>query len=163
MKNVIFVLATALILASCGEKTVETAKVDENIDKMVVVDAETVESDFPNIDNPSLFGGSGFGGYINSLYKMGRYDEMITFTSKSSLEKFGKENVKDFYQNKLKFGFELGGVKSISEEDGVKVINYPNASVMPTRKEGKTIRIAYTIENDSCKLVLTDLVDGFFK
>jgi hypothetical protein len=151
MKNTIFALIFSLILVSCGQKSVDTA------DAVVKTDVETKSVD-PKIsyNNPFVFVGSDFGSFINVLYRQGKFDEMVKWTSISSVEKFGKEDIKTFYKN-LSFGFELGRVKS-DTEDGV--LNYPDATIKATRT---TIRIAYTIENDSCKLVLNDLTSGFFK
>ena len=154
MKNVIFVLATALILASCGGKTVETAKVDENVDKMVVVDTETVDV---SMSTPELFGGSGFGIAFVSYIKTQNYDLALQFTSKESIDKYGSESILDVYKS-LKVDYKLNQV-SKSTEGNYTTLRYTTNEYATNKYKDFVV----VVENDSCKLVLPDNLKDFLK
>jgi hypothetical protein len=104
--------------------------------------------------------GSDFGNMFKLFYAQGNFDYMLKFTSSKSIKKHGKEKVLEFYKNKFKFGYALGSLKSITKEDDVTILNYPNASVLATKK---VLRIPIVVENDSCKIILPDNLGDFLK
>ena len=49
--------------------------------------------------NPVLIQGSSFGAFFQELYKQGQYNEMLKFTSKKSIDTYGKDNLIKYYKN----------------------------------------------------------------
>lgn len=104
--------------------------------------------------NPVLIYGTSFGNFFQVLFRTGDYNTMLAFTSSESIDKFGKDTIIDFYKNRFQFGFELGKLKSMTTENEIYTLNYPDAIISATRT---TIRIKVRIENDSTKIVLSNL------
>lgn len=152
MKNLIYILSI-LILASCGNTDIES------ISDVVIVsvkDNKTTQESKP-FSNPVIIYGTDFGNYFRTLYKLGKYDEMISFTSSQSIGQFGKEVIMDFYKNDLDFGYEIGKPHSQSVSGNITTLNY-EANIIATKK---VVRIDVIIENDSCKIVLPDNLKKF--
>jgi hypothetical protein len=110
--------------------------------------------------NPAMIYGSDFGNMFKLFYAQGNFDYMLKFTSSESIKKHGKAKVLEFYKNKFKFGYALGSLKSTFKEGNVTILNYPDAKVFATKK---VVRIPIVIENDSCKIVLSDNLNDFLK
>lgn len=179
MKKLIFIFLVSL-LASCSgvnvsvepgplvtpkdnnsfvENPVEI-KIDED-DSQGVVTIETDNSpirDLGPYENPFLIYGTDFGNYFQTMYNHGKYEQMLAFTSKQSIDKFGEQGVLDFYKNELDFGYDIGDSPLSSGSDGdMIVINY-KADIMATKT---IIRVNVVIENDSCKIVLPNDLKNF--
>ena len=104
--------------------------------------------------NPVLIYGTSFGEYFQILYKQNRFDEMIRLTSKQTIQKFGEQSLRNFYETKFRFDYQLGKVSAkTSSGDTVKLI-YANASILGTNRK---VTLPIVIENDTAKLVLTNL------
>ena len=86
-----------------------------------------------------------------------KYDDMIKFTSRESINEFGEDVIRDFYKNKMKFGYEIGKPHSQNVEGNVITLNY-NGNIIATKT---VIRINVVVENDSCKIVLPDNLKNF--
>jgi len=56
--------------------------------------------------NPVFIYGSSFGEFFQSLYKLGKYEDMLMFTSKKSIDKFSRERILDLYR-KMEFGYKI--------------------------------------------------------
>jgi len=152
MKNLIYILSI-LILASCGNNEVESIS---NTATVSVKDKVSKEEIKP-FSNPAIIYGSDFGNYFKTLYKLGKYSDMISFTSSESIEKFGEEAVIEFYKNNLDFGYEIGRPHSINSDGDYVTLNY-EANIMATKT---VVRIVVVLENDSCKIVLPNKLNNF--
>jgi hypothetical protein len=148
MKSLFLFIVTLFVLTSC-----DGVKVAPGPGPLVTIEEE-VKLDY---SNPSVFMGSDFGNFFKTLYAQGKYDEMIKFTSKSSLDKFGKDKVLDFYKNDLKFGYEIGKPHSQTVSGDTITLNY-NANIIATKR---VVRINVVVENDSCKIVLPEKINNF--
>ncbi|WP_317897143.1 hypothetical protein [Aurantibacillus circumpalustris] len=104
--------------------------------------------------NPALINGSSFGHYLQSLYRFGRCEDLIKFSSSGSVHKFGHTQLLNYYKSKMKFDFELGKLSNITSNADTFVLIYTRAHIDATRR---LIRIKVVIENDSCKLILPNL------
>lgn len=155
MKSLFLFIVTLFVLTSCGESKSETEF--HNLQK----EANVHMNDMPGPDfdysNPTVFMGSDFGNFFKILYAQGKFDEMIKFTSKASIDKFGKDKVLDFYKNDLKFGYEIGKPHSQTVSGDTITLNY-DANIIATKR---VVRINVVIENDSCKIVLPDNLKNF--
>jgi hypothetical protein len=156
MKIVRFILILAItsVLASCSQ---------ENQDNSPEIGAELLKANVPPaspclsdasekpFSNPVLIYGSSFGNYFQTLYKTGQFDHMMKFTSSESIEKFGRDKILEFYKN-MDFAYSIK-LKSKNDNDGVTTLNY-EAGIMATRS---MVRIDVVLENDTCKILLSDL------
>jgi len=157
MKNLVFVLLVVLI-ASCNNNTELVADAVGSEPKVLdtTKDNASLEESKP-FSNPAIIYGSDFGNFFRTLYKQGKYDDMIKFTSKESLELHGEDVVRNFYKNKMKFGYEIGKPHSQNVEGDVTTLNY-NGNIIATKT---VIRISVKLENDSCKIVLPKKLKRF--
>lgn len=150
MKNLIFIFSL-LLLVSCGSNTIEEPTTKRDFDKEVLEEKP--------FSNPMLIYGSDFGNFFKVLYAQGKFDEMLKFTSKTSIEKFGKDSILDFYKNDLKFGYEIGKPHSQINSGDTITLNY-NANIIATKR---VVRISLLVENDTCKVVLPNNLNDFLK
>lgn len=104
--------------------------------------------------NPALIFGSSFGHFFQCLLRLGNYNDMLKFTATKTRIKFGSAKLLNYYQNDLKFDYELGGLTNTYTTGDTITLVYSNAQIMATRK---LIRLKVIIENDSCKLLLSNL------
>jgi len=109
--------------------------------------------------NPTLINGSSFGHYFQSLYRLGRYEDMTKFTDSGSVSKYGQTQLVHYYQNKFKFDFELGKLSNLTIKGDTFFLSYSKAQIDATRR---LIRIAVVVENDSAKLILSNLITNHF-
>lgn len=108
--------------------------------------------------NPFLIYGSSFGNFFQTMYKHGKFKDMLAFTSKESVDKFGREKILAFYENELKFGYDIGERAISSGTDGdVIILNY-KSDVIATKR---IIRMKVVVENDSVKIILPDNLKSF--
>lgn len=151
MKNLLFILLI-ILLASCGKNTDVKSEVSSELKTNIT----SLEGD-KLFSNPAIIYGIDFGNLFRTLYKQGKYDDMIKFTSKESINEFGEDVIRDFYKNKMKFGYEIGKPHSQNVEGNMITLNY-NGDIIATKT---VIRINVVIENDSCKIVLPDNLKNF--
>lgn len=104
--------------------------------------------------NPVLINGSSFGHYFQSLYRLGLYNDMLKFTESGTVQRFGKEQIFNFYQSKLKFDFELGKLTNVFRRGDTLELTYSETRIEATRR---IIRLLVLIENDTCRLILPSL------
>jgi len=104
----------------------------------------------PSFKNPVLIYGTSFGNYFQVLYRQAKYDEMIRFTSSKSITKFGYNYILAYYQH-VQFGFKIK-LKSRNVKGEITLLNY-DATINATTC---LFRIEVVLENDSCKLLLSD-------
>lgn len=153
MKKFIVIILTFVFLVSCG------TSVKKEADKDTSVVLENKEADFQvDYSNPAIIAGTDFGNFFKILYAQGNFDEMLKFTSQSTFDIHGKDKIEDFYKNKMKFGYELGKLKSMNQEDGIYTLNYPNSNIMATKK---VVRLKVCVENDSTKIILPKELNDF--
>lgn len=112
--------------------------------------AQTYSGDKP-FSNPSFMYGTNFGQYFQTLYRFGKYDEMLKFTSQESIKKYGKDKILDYYRS-CDFGYKIK-INSRMQDDKYIILSY-DANIMATNR---VIRIKTVVENDSAKIVLNNL------
>lgn len=156
MKNLLLILSIVL-LASCGNSDVSKDAVGSEQKVLHTVKDNVSSDEIKPFSNPAIIYGSDFGNFFRSFYKRGKYDDMIKFTSKESLELHGEDVVRDFYKNKMKFGYEIGKPNSMNTNGDYITLNY-NGNIIATKT---VIRIIVTLENDSCKIVLPKKLKRF--
>ena len=85
---------------------------------------------------------------------------MLAFTSQQSINKFGKENLLQYYKQKFKLDYLLENLSNITTEDGIIYLTYTKAHINATRRK---ITIPCVIENDSVKIIINDLTTKPFE
>lgn len=104
------------------------------------------------MNNPVLMQGSSFGHIFQQLYEQGRWDDMLSFTSKKSILKFGENNILNYYKN-TDFGYQMKLKSKTNQKDGSITLNYESQ----IQNTIKITRINVVIENDSCKILLDNI------
>jgi len=101
--------------------------------------------------NPSFMYGTNIGQYFQTLYRLGKYEDMLKFTSQESIKKYGKDKILDYYRS-CDFGYKIK--INNRTQDGKYIILSYDANIMATNK---VVRIKTVVENDSAKVVLNNL------
>lgn len=101
--------------------------------------------------NPSFIYGSNIGQYFQTLYRLGKYEDMLKFTSQESIKKYGKDKILEYYRS-CDFGYKIKINNRI--QDGKYIILSYDANIMATNR---VVRIKTVVENDSAKVVLNNL------
>ncbi len=99
--------------------------------------------------NPALIYGTSFGNFFQTLYKQGKYDDMIHFTSQKSIDKFGIKNIVDVYKT-MEFGYSIKLKSKVHNRDKTITLNY-ETNKMATKG---IMRILVVLENDTVKVIL---------
>ncbi len=101
--------------------------------------------------NPALIYGSSFGNYFQVLYKQGKFNEMLKFTSQTSRKRFGDKAILNAYKL-MDFGYVLKLSNIESKSDSLYFLNY-EIQEMATNK---IIRMSTVVESDTVKLIISD-------
>ncbi len=113
--------------------------------------SSTQQTDRP-FSNPILIYGSSFGNFFQTLYKQGKFNDMILFTSKNSIEKYGIKNILEAYE-KMEFGYNIKLKSSNSNPNKTITLNY-ETEIMATKG---IMRMNVVIENDTVKVLLNNI------
>ena len=117
---------------------------------ILIVNQTTISQNFEKWDNPVLIQGSSFGSFFQQLYKQGMYNEMLRFTSKKSIGKYGEDSILKYYSS-MDFGYKMKlKSRTINSKTNVTTLNYESDII-----GGKHItRINVVVENDTCRILL---------
>jgi hypothetical protein len=102
--------------------------------------------------NPVLIYGSSFGNYFQMLYKTGKYEEMIKFTSSKSVKSFGSKAILELYK-KMNFGYTIKLKSKNDLDNGSIMLNY---ETIITATKGM-LRMNVMVENDTTKIILQSI------
>jgi len=150
MKNLIIVLLSCLVITSCssGDNKIDEPKVD------TIKVFDNVVSEL-KMDNPSVFLGTDFITFFQTLYAFGDFEKMLYFTSLESIKKHGLKKVIKHYNNmEFKYKMKLINFKFV---DGKYIMSY-ETEIFATKG---IKRFTVVVENDSCKIVLPDNLNDF--
>lgn len=156
MKKIAFLLF-AFLFASCGSKnnsvSISEVLTNDTTIKAVAFVPMDVKKTNMEFSNPALMAGSDFGSFFLSMLKTQNYNMAMSFISKESLDKYGKDAV-------------LSNLKSYSYNYALKLASVDaNTSVLKfTTNEfatGKFKTMRYVVENDTCKVVLSKKLEIF--
>jgi len=150
MKKLIFIISTSLFLFSCGQKEVKS-------ESEPTTEISKQKNQDPLWSDPNLFGGSGVGPAFMSFIRTQNFDLALKFTSKESIEKFGREVILEKYKS-LKTNYELKKVSTstIGEETTLRYTTNEFAT-------SKFKDFVVVVENDTCRIVLPNNLDDFLK
>lgn len=138
-------------LLACNNKT-ETINTN-SAGNPAPADMNIATTEKPTLNNPILMNGSSFGNYFQALYKLGRFDDLLLFTSSQTIDEHGREKVLNAFR-KMDFGYKLELKSKQDNSDGSITLNYISHQFATP----KIVRMIVTIENDSVKLVNGDFV-----
>ena len=146
MKNLILLLSSSLFLFSCSEEVKK-----ENLKSEIKIETKTekVESN-SQFSNPAIIYGTDFLSFFKSLRKLGNYEEMVNFTASESIKKYGKKELKKYYEDSFTnmSNSKLKNLEKIDESN--YIMHYLNSEFATKR----AFEINVRVENDSVKLVL---------
>ena len=114
-------------------------------------DSKSAKKETLKFDNPVFFMGSSFPAFMQSHQKIGNYSEMLKYTSKNTLKKFGKDRLLDFYKQ-MEFSYPLK-LKAIKKIDGYSIVFF-QTTIQATVQ---TIKIMVSVENDTCRICFDSL------
>lgn len=115
--------------------------------------AQDKSKDFQlSYNNPCLFAGSNLPSVYQRLWINGDYTTMLKFTSNESRSKFGDSKLLDYFQ-RMDFGYKLKLKSRNFEEDGAQTLNC-EALINATKK---IVRFKCKVENDTAKIIITNL------
>lgn len=138
-------LAVITLTAGCTENFTETKTTTEPSLK----NETTLEHSY---SNPVLIYGSSFGNYMQALYKTGKFEEMLKFTSTESINAFGRNAILEKYK-KMNFGFFIKLKSKNENQDGSVTLNYESMEIA-TRG---IFRMKVKIENDTCRIIIENI------
>lgn len=144
MNSRIIAILVAVLMVACNNPTEPV-----NADDTAPVMTNKVKSG--EFSNPLLIYGSSFGSFFQALYKQGKFEDMLKFTSAGTIDKFGRERILALYK-KMDFAYGIG-LGSKSTVGDTIILNY-EAGIMAT---SNMVRIKVVVENDSSKIVLDNL------
>lgn len=153
MKSLFLIFITFFVLSSCGvgySDDCENSCSSHSNKGVIISNINPFYNLAPGVE------GSDFGTFFRTLYRLGRFDDMLSFTSSVSLEEFGRDRVIEFYKNELDFSYEIN-LNSYNQLGDTIVLNY-DAQIFATNK---VVRMMVLIENDSCKIVLPKKLEFF--
>lgn len=150
MKKTFLIIILFLSLVSCRNKEVPT-------EAQMVTQAKPIPESKIEFNDPAFIAGSNFGNFFISMLRNQQYDMALKFTSKGSIDKFGKNTILAEYE-KFSFNYKLSQ-KSMRKTDNTISLVYS------TNEYGtaKLKKIEVVVENDSCKLVMPENIDNLFK
>lgn len=112
--------------------------------------ASILAQDKIDYSNPALIMGTSFGKFFSTLYKIGDFNKMLSFTATVSRNIFKDNEILKQYKS-MEFGYSLKLV-SIQKENQESIMNYSSKIYGTTC----IIRFKVLIENDSVKILLPD-------
>ncbi len=144
-KNPILLLSIILIFFSCEtqQKVVDNTLLNLNFEEVSI---QSIHEE--KWDNPILIQGSSFGHFFQQLYKQGRWDDMLNFTSFRSIQQYGSDSIIYYYKH-LDFGYDMK-LKSRIKRDDITILNYESQIL---GKKSIT-RLNVVVENDTCRLLI---------
>lgn len=138
-------LLTVMLFITCQNKS-------KKITDKLTQRQDTIE--IKPFSNPVLIYGSSFAEYFQSLYRNNKYEQMLRFTSDSTVKRFGKQKIHQYYEQKFKFDYALGKLTNQAKDGNVIYLTYSKAHIYATRRK---IVIPCVIERDTVKLLLITL------
>lgn len=149
-----YLILFLVFIFSCTQEQIHPA-LKTSIPKQVSLRSEISEKLY---SNPALVFGSSFGNYFQSLYRIGRYDDLVKLTCMSSRKKYGDEKLRQFYEHVFHFDFQLGKLTAIKKSGDTINLIYSKAIILGTKRK---ITIPVIIQNDSCFIVISSLKTPF--
>ena len=155
MKNLIIAL---ILFCGCGQP----AKITPiNADVKSSIAQDTVRVITNKYSNPIFFRGTGtsFPAYFQELFKLGQFEMMLDFTSAITIKKYGRKRLLRYYQEELRFGYQLKKLTSTTQSGDTITLNYAHSVEFATNIVS---RFKIVQEGDSCKILLDKLKSNPF-
>ena len=154
MKTAMLIIGLILIGCNAPEKSYV-----EKVEKITTEKVPEKDSVFDKskCDDPIFFmqSGTSFPIYFQALYRLGKFEQMIKWTSAQNLKMYGRERLMHYYQRELVLEFELGKLTSLDNKVNKEyLMTYSNAKIYNTRT---VIRFKIVVERDSCRILLESI------
>jgi len=161
-KNAILYLISSLIifsiLGSCTHENSTEPTNNESINNPYPepIDKQNTEVDTETftMSDPAFMMGTSLGILFKTYYKVGDFSKMLTYTSRSTIEKYGAEKLRYMYRS-LDLGYDMK-LTNMTTEGKEKILHYEIA-INATKK---VKRLHVVIENDTARIVPQHLERG---
>ena len=157
MKNLIKLLLVGLFFVSCSSGKVESSSDSSKVNNSTVV-KNNIDNSSRDFEKPTEFSdpvfmyGTDFLGFFKSLRKIGDIDNLIKFTSKESIDKFGEDKLRDIYENSFNNMSDSRLTKLDELDENHFTMHYLNSQYATK----KVFELNVVRENDSIKLIFED-------
>jgi len=153
--SLLFVVST---LVSCANDNSPKTKGEKPIEKpkSKPIEKEYTEEQTETfvMSNPAFMMGTNLGVLFKTYYKVGDYSNMLTYTSSSTIKKYGAEKLRIIYRN-LDLGYDMK-LTNMTTEGNEKILHYE--IVINATKQVKRLHVI--IENDTARVVPQHLGRG---
>ena len=136
-------------ITSCSSEQENLKTSTEVVEKKEGLPQKHVSEKKGEFSNPAIIFGTDFLTFFKSLRKLGKFDDMIKFTSSESIEKYGTSELIKFYQNSFNNMSDSKLINLENNGEGKYTMYYSNSEFATKR----AFDIKVVIENDSTKLV----------
>ncbi len=131
-------------MAACSQQSKEKSS---DASKRSVDSSQKIIVNKTAMNNPVLMSGTNIGKLFNAYYRTGQVEQLITFTDKHTIEKFGREKLGVFYKN-LNYGYDME-LSGLRQDGDSKLLTY--TCIISATKVIKQLRVV--IENDTARIV----------
>ena len=148
---------TSLFVSCANDQSTEPPEKKANKNpKPQPIEKQNVEEQAETFDmaNPAFMMGTNLGSLFKTYYKVGDYSKMLTYTSSSTIKKYGMEKLRNMYRN-LDFGYDMK-LTNMTTEGYEKILHYE--IVINATKQVKRLHVV--IENDTARVVPQHLERG---
>lgn len=120
--------------------------------------AQSVYDNKIDWSNPCMIAGSNLPEIFQRYYLMGDYYAMLELTSNKSRERYGDENLIDYFKN-MKFGYTFKLKNRLIGKDQIHIL-YALAEIHATKVQ---VKFRCNIENGHSKIIITnvDIAENF--
>ncbi len=136
-------------ITSCSSEQENLKTSTEVVEKKEGLPQKHVSEKKGEFSNPAIIFGTDFLTFFKSLRKLGKFDDMIKFTSSESIEKYGTSELIKFYQNSFNNMSDSKLINLENNGEGKYTMYYSNSEFATKR----AFDIKIVIENDSTKFV----------
>lgn len=145
-----FILFLVALTAGCSPQKEET-----HHEEIKTETQEDIKPDEPaDMSNPVLIYGSDIGNIFKTYYKVGNFSEMVRYTDKTTVSKYGADSLMKIYR-KLNLGYDIK-LKSMTAEGNEKILHYESSTFATKGVK----RLHVVIENDTARIVPQHLESG---
>lgn len=145
----LFIVLFVFGITSCSSEQENLKTSTEVVEKKEDLPQKHVSEKKGEFSNPAIIFGTDFLTFFKSLRKLGKFDDMIKFTSSESIEKYGKSQLIKLYQNSFNNMSDSKLLNLESNGEGKYTMYYSNSEFATKR----AFDIKVVIENDSTKFV----------
>lgn len=146
MRYTFATIALAMLLTGCKDTPSNKGQETKANPKKENINSNNSQQ-FDDMRNPAIMMGSDLGSFIRKAYQVGDYDLMVQFTSQETIDKFGRDSLKNWYRD-LDMGMYISLQSVTEEKNGLIIMHYETIE-----KATKVMRrLPVVIEEDTARI-----------